>query len=176
MLFNLYVTFFKISALTLGGGAVMLPFMDEEFVEKKKWLTEGEMVDIYALTNSLPGTIAFNASLLIGRKIKGFAGALCSVLGVMTPPILIIILIAEGLSRMSSHPLVEAAFTGVRAGVTALLLLVMIKIGLKTFQGLREVLLALFAFLLVEVLELNAVMVILICAGIGFFLFWGNGE
>ena len=154
----------------------MLPIMDEEFVEKKKWLTEMEMIDIYALTNSLPGIIAFNASLLIGRKVKGLPGALFSVLGVMTPPILLILLIAEGLSLIAAHPLVEAAFTGLRAGVTALLSLVMIKIAAKTFEGFREIILAVFAFLLVTVLEVNAVLVILICAGLGLFVFRGDDE
>ena len=154
----------------------MLPLMEEEFVNRRKWITEEEMLDVYTMCNSLPGVIALNSSLMIGRMKAGFFGALCSVLGVLIPSVVIITALASAVQMLAGNPLAARAFLGVRAGVTALLLVVVINLGRKALRGRKEVFLALFAFLALEVLELNAVMVVLLCAVLGWLFFRKEGA
>jgi chromate transporter len=172
---GLFLSFFKIAALTLGGGAVMLPLMEEEFLQRRQWISSEDMVDVYTLCNSLPGVIALNSSLMIGRITAGFWGAICSVLGVLVPSVVLITALASVIQLLAGQVLVERAFLGVRAGVTALLLLVVIRLGKKMIKGKGEIFIAAFAFVALEVLGLNAVLVVLLCALLGRIIF-GGGE
>lgn len=168
---GLFLSFFKISAFTLGGGAVMLPLMEEEFVSRRGWITEEDMLDVYTLCQSLPGVIALNSSLMIGRLTAGTPGALCAVTGVLLPSVVIITLLASAVELVSAHRAVADAFMGVRAGVTALLLFVLWELARKVLKGFPEVLIALFAFVALEVLAINPVAVVLLSALLGVFLF-----
>lgn len=149
----------------------MLPIMEEEFVENKGWITEEDMIDVYTLCNSLPGVIAINSSLMIGRIVAGFTGAAFSVLGVLLPSVIIIASLASVIQYITDYPLVALAFMGIRAGVTALLLLVVITLGKKSIRGKREIAIAVLAFISLEILELNAVLVVLLSAILGWILF-----
>ena len=93
-LWLLFFTFAKIAALVLGGGLAMLPVIEETFVNKKKLLTGDELLDVVALTQSVPGIIAANAAVSIGMKVAGFAGALAALFGAILPSFLIILIIA----------------------------------------------------------------------------------
>lgn len=168
---GLFSSFFKITSLTLGGGAVMLPLMEEEFVQKRQWISENEMLDVYSLCNTLPGVIALNSSLIIGRMCAGFPGALCSVCGVLLPSIMIITLLATAIQLFSGNATTANAFLGVRAGVAALLLFVLIKLGKKTIKGVREAGIAIFAFICLESFSIHPLLIILLSAGLGFWLF-----
>jgi len=165
--FTLYVSFFKISGFTLGGGMVMLPLMEEEFVKKKALITPRQMLDVYAATQGLPGVIAINSSLLIGYWVGGIGGAISGVLGVLTPSVVIITALAEVISRFGSYLMVENAFIGVRSGVTAIMLLLLIKLGRKTIRSWRELLIACLAFIAVEVGGFHPIPVIFAAAVFG---------
>jgi chromate transporter len=168
---GLFISFFRIAFFTLGGGAVMLPLMEEEFVQRRKWISDEDMIDVYTLCNTLPGVIALNSSLMIGRMVAGFSGAVFAVLGVLLPSVIIITGLASVIHYIADYPLVALAFMGIRAGVTALLVTVVIVLGKKGLKGKREVAIALFAFLALEVLEINAVLVVLLSAILGWVLF-----
>ncbi len=173
---GLFLSFLKISSLTLGGGAVMLPLMEEEFVKRRKWITEEDMLDVYTLCNTLPGVIALNSSLMIGRIRAGLPGAVCAVTGVLLPSVVVIAALASAVQLLVAYPLVARAFLGVRAGVTALLLLVIIGLGKKGIRGVRELSIALFAFVALEIFSINAVLVVLLCALLGGILFRSKRE
>lgn len=166
----LFADFARISSLTLGGGAVMLPLMEEAFVRKRGWLTESEMLEVYSLVQSLPGIIATNAAVLIGRKTAGLPGALGAVVGVVLPPMLVMILFGGVIGRIRHYPLVEAAFLGVRAGSAALILTVLVRMAGKTFRSFRDILFAVGAFVLLRVFGVNAVLIILLAAAAGFLV------
>jgi chromate transporter len=173
---GLFLSFFRISAFTLGGGAVMLPLMEEEFVKKRKWISEEDMIDVYTLCQSLPGVIAINSSLMIGRLTAGFAGAVCAVSGVLLPSVIIITALASVVQLISGYNWANLAFRGVRAGVTALLLFVIIELGRKVLKGYREVFIALFAFTALEVLDISAILTVLLSALLGWFFFRKEGR
>lgn len=167
----LFRTFLKIGAFTLGGGYAMLPLMEREFVSRRKWITEEEMVDIIAVVQSLPGIIAVKASLFIGWKVAGITGALTAVIGLLIPSISMITLFAYLYVSIQDNPLVQSLFIGVRSGVTALILLAGIKLGKKVLTDWLSVLLAAVSLAAVWLLDIHAGLVIIAAAFIGYTLF-----
>lgn len=138
-LWLLFFTFAKIAALVLGGGLAMLPVIEETFVNKKKLLTNEELLDVVALTQTVPGIIAANAAVAIGTKIAGFAGALAALLGAIFPSFVIILLIAVFFPALSpENRFWLGAFAGIRAGVTGLIIATAWKIGKNTIKGFFE--------------------------------------
>ena len=138
-LWLLFFTFAKIAAFVLGGGLAMLPVIEETFVNKKKLLSNEEVLDVVALTQTVPGIIAANAAVSIGMKVAGFAGALAALAGAIFPSFVIILTIAilfPGLSPENRFWL--GAFAGIRAGVTGLIIATAWKIGKNTIKGYFE--------------------------------------
>ena len=100
-LFDLFITFARIGGLTFGGGYAMLPILQREVVEKNKWATDEELMDYYAIGQCTPGVIAVNTATFIGQKNKGIMGGVMATLGVVTPSLIIITLIAAFISNFS---------------------------------------------------------------------------
>lgn len=119
---DLFVTFSKIGAFTLGGGYAMLPIMEKEIVDEKKWLTKEEFMDILVIAQSTPGLFAIDMASHIGYKFKGVRGGIVSAMGVAGPSILSIILIAMFFQTFKDNIYVEKFFMGVRPCVVALIL------------------------------------------------------
>lgn len=166
-LFTMFLSFFKIGAFTIGGGYAMLPLMEQEFVERKKWVDPVEIVDVFAVAQSLPGVIAINASIYIGYKVDRIRGALVGALGVILPSFLVILGIAAVLLKFQENLWVQKAFAGVRAGVTALILLSGIKMGKAILKNRTAWIIGVGAFLLLLVGKLQAVVVILASGLVG---------
>ena len=117
---DLFLSFFKIGALTFGGGYAMLPMFKRELVEKHGWCTEEDILDYYAIAQCTPGVIAVNTASFIGFRKKGVLGAICATLGVVCPSILIITVIAAFISSFADNKYVKYAFEGIRVAVCAL--------------------------------------------------------
>ena len=117
---QLFTTFFKIGAFTLGGGYAMIPLVQREVVDRRGWIAEEEFLDLIALAQSAPGVIAVNTAVFVGCKIAGWRGVVMSVLGATLPSFLIILLIAMCFTRFREYPQVEAVFKGIRPAVVAL--------------------------------------------------------
>lgn len=120
-LIDIYWKFFKISSITFGGGYAMIPILRKEMIENDEWVTEEEIIDIYALSQGLPGIIAVNVAAFIGHKKRGVKGAIIGGLGIVSPCILIILAIAMFLSNFQDSMLVKNAFAGISVSVTALI-------------------------------------------------------
>ena len=116
-----FKTFFKIGIFTLGGGYAMIPIIEAEVVEKKKWLTKEDFIDTVAIAQSSPGVFAINLSVFIGYKMKRVKGALVTALGTALPSFLIILLIAMFFRHAQDNPVVAAMFRGIRPAVVALI-------------------------------------------------------
>ena len=95
ILLELFVSFFKIGAFTLGGGFAMIPIIQKEIVEDKKWIKEDEFLDMVALSQSAPGPIAVNISAFVGKKVQGVKGLIVASLGAILPSFIIIILVMD---------------------------------------------------------------------------------
>ena len=153
--------FFWISTVTLGGGMAMLPLMDREFVEKRKYLTEQEMVDIVAVMQSLPGLIVVNMAVLIGYRVRGVAGALVSAFASVLSPFVIIAVVAAGLSSLTDSPTLDHIFLGVRAGTAALILMSLFKLAKQVMDGPLAWSLGIIAFVASVVIGIDITYVIL---------------
>lgn len=135
---ELYISFFKIGGLTFGGGLAMLPMLQREVVESRKWCNEEEILDMYAIGQCTPGIIAVNTATYVGYKQAGFIGGFFATLGIISPSILIICLVASILQNFLHLPAVIHALSGIRIVVCALMLntvVTMAKKGIKDALG-----------------------------------------
>ncbi len=131
---HLFITFFKIGLFTFGGGYAMIALLQNEMVEKKKWLLESEFYDIVAIAESTPGPIAINMSTFMGYKRAGIFGSIFSTLGVILPSFMIIFLISLFFDKFLSFTYVQYAFKGIQACVGYLIL----SAGIKMIKGLKK--------------------------------------
>ena len=169
-LFQLFLVFLKIGAFTFGGGYAMIPLIQREVCENKKWLKEQEISDIVAMSESTPGPIAINAATFVGYRVGGFIGACIATLGVVLPSFLIISAISLILTEFQSVKAVQYAFMGIRAAVLALIL----KALWMMFKASRKKVLSYIimgvSLILTAVLKIDTVFVIIGCGLFG--LMW----
>lgn len=121
MLLNLYWSFFKIGGLTFGGGLTMLPMLEHELVQNKKWVTEEELLDCYAIGQCTPGIIAVNTATFVGYKKGKVLGGIFSTLGMVTPSLVIITVAAMFLQLIMGNEIFQHAMMGIRSVVCALM-------------------------------------------------------
>ena len=119
---NAFGTFFKIGLFTIGGGYAMVPLIEEEVVNRKKWISQEDFIDLLAVSQSVPGVFAVNFSIFIGYKLRKFPGALALALGAILPSFLIILAIALFFHQFKEYEAVENIFKGIRPAVVALIL------------------------------------------------------
>ena len=130
-LWDLYITYAKIGIMTFGGGMTMLPILQREVVDNKDWVTEEELMDYYAIAQCTPGIIAVNTATFIGHKRKGMLGGLLATLGVVTPSLVIITLLAEIISQFAHLPAVKNAFAGIQVCLCVLIFNAVMKLMKK---------------------------------------------
>ena len=128
-LLDLFITFARMGGLTFGGGYAMLPILQKEVVENKKWATNEELMDYYAIGQCTPGIIAVNTATFIGSKNCGVIGGIVATLGVVFPSVVMITIIAAFISNFAELKIVQDAFTGIRVCVFVLILKAVIKLG-----------------------------------------------
>ena len=131
-LLKLFMAFARIGAFTFGGGYAMLPMLQKEVVEKNHWAPEDEIMDYFAIGQCTPGIIAVNTATFVGYKTKGIPGAIAATLGMITPSIIIITVIAAFLKNFADLPIVKHAFNGIRACVCVLILNAVTKLAQKS--------------------------------------------
>lgn len=170
ILLQIFGTFFKIGAFTFGGGYAMIPLIQREVVEKRKWITDGDILEIVAIAESTPGPIAINAATFVGYRTAGFAGASMATLGVVIPSFVIIYVIAAVLREFQNIRAVACAFFGIRAGVLALIVKACISMFNQNPKELKTYGIVLFAFVSVAFFHWNVLLVIVLCAVFGLVL------
>ena len=147
---EIFKIFFKIGAILLGGGYVIIPIMQSELVEKKQWLNEQELCDYYCVSQCLPGIIAINMSILVGYKMAKLKGVFASILGIALSPFVVILILANLISIISSLPFIEGLFWGVNLSVIVLIYLALKEMWTKSIVDKFSV----FWFILILILSL----------------------
>ncbi|MDO5538825.1 MAG: chromate transporter [Eubacteriales bacterium] len=168
-LWTLFRSMFVLSACTFGGGFVIVSLMKKRYVEELKWLEEDEMLDVTAITQSAPGPLPVNASVIIGYRISGIAGSLTAVSGTILPPMIIISIISMFYEQFRTNPYIAVALQVMRAGVAAVIFDVVINLAgnvLKT-KRMMYIVMMIAAFIATYLLDVSAMIVILTCLGIG---------
>jgi chromate transporter len=128
---DVFAAFFKIGALTFGGGYTMLPLLQADIAKKRKWAAEEDIIDFYAISQSLPGIVAVNTSMLIGYKKGKIPGLVSACLGMICPSVIIILVIALFIKNFLAIKAVEYAFNGIRVAVAALIVKTALEMGKK---------------------------------------------
>ena len=131
---DLFLTFARVGLLTFGGGYAMLPIIQKEVVENKKWTTKEELMDYYALSQCTPGAIAVNTATFIGYKIKGILGGIIATLGVVLPSLIIIIIIAAFINNFLYITWVKKAFNAINICIGVLILNAVINLGKSSIK------------------------------------------
>ncbi|ENZ33605.1 hypothetical protein HMPREF1084_02075 [Clostridium butyricum 60E.3] len=167
ILMDMFITFFKIGAFTLGGGYAMLPIIQKEVVKKKKWIGETEFLDMVAISQSAPGPLAVNISAFVGQKMKGLVGLITSTLGAILPSFIIIILVASVFLGIENSPVVQRVFQGIRPAVVALIAVPVISMGKTAKVNKKNFIIPLLAAVLVAIFKITPIYVILGAAAIG---------
>jgi len=168
--FELYRVFFSIGLVAFGGGLAMLPLLNKAVVEQKKWLTKDELVNYFALTQTIPGIIAANVATMAGYRVNKFWGALFSLLGMITPSIIIITLIAAFLRNFQDNIYVVNTLTGINIAVIALLVNLIFTLK-KNIIDWVTLLIALTTFIGVALVKINPPYFIVASAIVGLVVY-----
>ena len=169
-LLNLYFSFAKIGTFTIGGGLAMMPMMQAELIEKRKWITDEELIDYYAVGQSTPGIVAVNVATFVGYKQMGIIGGIFATLGMVTPSLVIIMILAGLINSINDFPIIQKALKGINVAVAALLTSTIINLMKKTIRKFTNAIFMLISFLLVFVLKLPSFWIILFALLIGVVL------
>ena len=166
-LLKLSLIFVKVGAILLGGGYVILPILINELVEKRKLIDQDELLDYFAISQSLPGIIAANISMFAGYKLRGKTGALIAMFGIITAPFLSIVLLASILSLITENSFVQGAFWGVGIAVIALILLTVREVWQKSNRNLFFYLIFALSLISLLVFKFSPIQTILLFSVIG---------
>lgn len=168
-LWILFKSMFMLSACTFGGGFVIVSLMKKKYVEELQWLEEDEMLDVTAITQSAPGPLPVNASVIIGYRLAGVVGSLVAILGTILPPMLIISIISLFYEQFRTNPYISTALQVMRAGVAAVIFDVVFNLAKNVVNTKRALYIGMMvvAFIATYLLDISAMFVILTCLGIG---------
>lgn len=167
---DLFTTFMRIGAFTFGGGYAMLPLINKEVVEKKKWASEEEIMDYYAVSQCTPGIIMVNTATFIGFYQKGILGGIIATLGVVTPSIIIILLIASVLTTYSSLAVVQHALAGIRVAVCVLVLNAVMKLWKSGIKDAFGVILFALVLAIISFTNISTVLIVIVAALLGILI------
>ncbi len=166
-LLTLFGLFFKIGGMTFGGGYAMLPMLERELVTKKGYVTMEEIMDYFAIGQCTPGIIAVNTATFIGFKRKGILGGIFATLGVITPSILIILLLASALQLIAGHEITMNAFAGISVAVCALIFQAILKLIKPAVKDALTLGIAIVAFAALFFLDVSPIIIIIVSAVLG---------
>lgn len=170
---KLFSSTFSLSAFTIGGGYVIVPLMRKKFVEELNWIEEEEMLNLVAISQSAPGPIAVNTSIMVGYRLAGVLGSLVSILGTVLPPLIIITFVAQFYAALKENRIVNALLLGMRAGVAAVIIDVIIKMvrDIIKSKSTVSVLIMIAAFVAAVAFDINAALIIILSGAFGAFYY-----
>ena len=163
-----FKTFFKIGVFTLGGGYAMIPIIESEVVERKKWLTKEDFVDTVAIAQTCPGVFAINLSVFIGYKMRRLRGAIFTALGTALPSFLIILIIAMFFHQFEDNKVVAAIFRGIRPAVVALIAVPTFKMAKTAKIGWSNCWIPVACALAIWAMKVSPILIIILTAAGGY--------
>ena len=170
-----FLTFFKIGLFTIGGGYVMIPLIEAEIIEKKKWVGKEEFLDLMAVAQSCPGVFAINIAIFIGYRLRRVKGAVVSCIGTALPSFIIILLIALFFHQFKENEIVAAAFRGIRPAVVALIAVPTYNLAKKAKLTWKTAWVPIVSALLIWLLGVSPILIIVAAGTLG-YLFGRGGK
>ncbi len=174
-LWNILLTFLKVGAFTFGGGYAILPVIQQEVVERKKWISHEEFSDILVITQGMPGQLALNSSIQIGIRLRGIPGGLMGALGVTAPSVIILLAIAAYFyPLLRDNDYVQAIFYGIRPAVVALIAAAAVKMGRDILQGFSGIVLCAILLAFAIITQIHPIIVLVIGGLAGLIVYRGK--
>ena len=171
-LLKLFLTFFRIGLFTIGGGYAMIPLIEKYVVERNRWLSKEEFVDLLAVAQSAPGVFAVNMSIFIGYKFRRLRGAVAAAMGCVAPSVIIILLIAMFFNGFRENEIVNNVFKGLRPAVVALIAAPVFSLAKSARIGWTNVWIPVLSALLIVAMGLSPVYIIMLAVVGG--IVWGR--
>lgn len=170
---EIFLAFLYSGLILLGGGYVILPILQNELVKKRGWITEDELTDYYAVSQSLPGLIAINMSVLVGYKLRGKSGAIAGVCGVTFFAFWAIVLLASVIERFTSNPYVQGAFFGIEIAVVVLIISAVREMWTKAVSDYKALFMYIVPLAVMLMTDISPAYIIIVSvfAGIGWKMF-----
>ena len=167
---DIFIAFLKSGTILLGGGYIILPILQSELVKKRMWLSEEELTDYYAISQSLPGLISINIAILTGYKLRGVLGAFSGVIGITFSAFWAIILLSSILAQFTSNTYVQSAFWGIGIAVVVLIISAVREMWDKSVTNIKTFILYLIALTIMLITKISPAYVIIgaIILGIGY--------
>lgn len=153
--------------MTFGGGLAMLPIIEREVCDNRKWETSEDIYDYYAVSQCTPGVIAINVATFVGYKQRKTIGGIIASLGVITPSVIIILIIATTLMQIQDLPVVQSALKGIAIGISAILIKTIYKFGKNSIKSIFGIVIALISFVLCYFFKLSIVYIVISAIIIG---------
>lgn len=170
VLLQLYTAWFKMGLFTFGGGYAMLPMIQREVIEKYHWATEDEIMDYYAIGQCTPGIIAVNTATFVGYYQKGIAGGIAATLGVVSPSVIIIGLIASLISNFAELPVVQHALLGINVAVCVLMIEAIMNLWKKSIKNIAAFCIFAMALLLSVLTGISTVWLVTLSGVLGILM------
>lgn len=170
MIWKLFVSFWKIGTFTIGGGYVMIPMMEAELVDRRRWISRDEFLDFLSLSQAMPGIFAVNMATCIGRRLAGWRGVVAAVAGNIAMPIAIILLLAMFFRYLGDNAIVERLFKGLRPVVVALIAAPVFRLAKQAHVGWKNCWIPILSALLIWLFGVSPIGIILVAA-LGGFLY-----
>lgn len=169
---EIFISWFKIGLFTFGGGYAMLPLIEKEVIDRKGWATREEIMDIFALSQSIPGAIAINTSIFLGQRLAGIGGAIVAALGVVIPSVIVILLIAVYFMTFQNNSTVMAVFAGIRAAIVGLVSAAAVRITSASCGDHIAVVFVIISVLVNQFTQIHAAWIIAFGAIAGIFIYY----
>lgn len=173
-LYDLFVQFLIIGAISFGGGIVAYERI--LLIDKRKWLTEDEFMAYLAISQTMPGLNSVNLAVLAGDHLRGIGGAISATLGLILPGSLFVLIVGVAYANNPDHPLTNMLLTGIAAGACGLLAAITYRIGGQHWKHLKSLLIIIFTFGLMSVVKLSLPLVLIIMAPISIYLYRPNKQ
>ncbi len=164
---NLFSTFFKMGAVTFGGGYAMLPILEKEVVERHQWVSKEDLMDYYAVAQCTPGIIAINVATFVGYNEKGLIGSIFSTAGIVAPSLIIITIIAAFITNFTELSIVVHALNGLRVGISAIVLHSIYKLAKNSIKDLFSITLFLITFMVSLLFDVSVIILTIMAIVVG---------
>lgn len=161
---DIFMTFVKVGAFTIGGGWAMVPIIEREMVDVKGWIKKEDFIDLLAVAQTAPGLIAANISIVIGYRLRGFKGSVVSVLGTILPSFLMILFIVMFLSGFRGNEYVDKALKAIRPAVVALILVPVITTARAAHISKKSIWFPVLVAIAIAFLNISPIYIIIISA------------
>lgn len=167
VIWDLFITFFRIGAFSFGGGYAMIPLLESEVIDIRGWLTNAEFIDIIAVAEMTPGPIAVNSATFVGYRVANTLGSVIATIGVVLPSLLVMLTILTFINRFRNSKYVDWVFKGIRPVVLGLIAAAAVSVGFSSIIDLKSALIAVGIFYLVAIRKINPILAIVIAGGLG---------